>query len=471
MSIFSTLFKICIDIANWFWGLPILFLIGGGGLYISFRLGFIQVRRIKYICSQTFGSMFRKNENGGISSFAAACSALGACIGASNIVGVPLAIALGGPGAIFWMWLIAIVGCATKYTEISLCLKYRTKNSKGEWVGSSYSYIKELFGGKRLGYCIAILGSFLMMIQILPSLGVQSVAATSQLVVFGVEPVVAGVILAVVITLIVFGGIKRISKIMELAVPFMAALYVIGVFIVLIINAGNIVPSLMSIFKYALQPHAAAGGFAGSTVAMAIRWGCARGVYSNEAGFGSAPTAHCAAEVDHPIRQAMWGVFEVIVDTLVICTATALAVLSTGVWQEEGIDSGALAQAAFHSAFGVIGDYFVAICVTLFVITTITMLIFYAERQAEWLFHSVKAASVIRIVALILMLITTFGMELTAIVQLTDFFSVLFIIPNMLAVILLVPQVAELQKEFFNTPGEYYLADIAAKEEKKKRRM
>ena len=467
MNIFSTLFDICIAIANWFWGLPILFLIGGGGLYISFRLGFIQVRKIKYICSQTFGSMFKKNSDGKISSFGAACSALGACIGASNVVGVPVAIALGGPGAIFWMWIIAIVGCATKYTEIALCLKYRTKNSKGEWTGSSYSYIKELFGGKKLGYCIAITGSFLMMLQILPSLGVQSVSAVSQLSVFHVNSSVVGIILTIVITLIVFGGIKRIAKIMELTVPFMAALYVLGVFAILCMNAQNIIPSFVSIFTYALKPYAAVGGFAGSTVAMTIRWGCARGVYSNEAGFGSAPTAHCTAEVDHPIRQAMWGVFEVIVDTLVICTATALAVLSTGVWKETGYDSGALAQAAFHNSFGVLGDYFVAISVTLFVITTVTMLIFYAERQAEWLFHSTKAAFVIRIVALILMLITTFGMELTAIIQLTDFFSVLFIIPNMLAVILLVSQVAELQKEFFNTPGKYYLADVAEKEARK----
>lgn len=453
----------CVTCANWFWGIPVLLLIGVGGLYMSMRLGFPQITKIGYICSQTFGKMFTKAEGDKISPFAAACSALGSAIGASNIVGVPVAIALGGPGAIFWMWILAIVGCCTKYVEIALAMKYRKKNEKGEWVAGSFSYVKELFGGKKLGKAIAVFCAFFTMIAGIPSIATQTLSATAQVAVFGINGTVFGIIVAAIVAVIIFGGIKRIAKVMEKAVPIMATVYILGVLVILALNADNILPSIGSIFVYAFTPHAAVGGFAGSTVALALRWGAARGVYSNEVGFGSAPSAHATAEVDHPIRQAVWGVFEVGVDTLLVCTATALAVLVTDVWKDPAIDSGALGQAAFHQVFGVAGDYFVSICVLLFVITTITVVIFYDERQAEFLFKTPKAGVAWRFIAIATMVIVTFGMELTVMYQLTDFFTGLFIIPNMIAVIWLVPQVVQLQKEYFNTPGKYYLAD---KEEK-----
>lgn len=457
----------CVKCANWFWGLPILILIIGGGLYMSIRLGFPQVTKIGYICSQTFGKMFAKKQGDGVSPFAAACSALGASIGASNIVGVPVAIALGGPGAIFWMWIIAIVGCCTKYVEIALAMKYREKNEAGEWVGGSFSYVKQLFGGKKLGYGIAIFCAFFTMIAGLPSVASQALSAAAQVATFGLDKTVFGVIIAALVGVIVFGGIKRISSVMEKMVPFMAALYMIGVLIIIAMNPGEILPAFGSIFKYAFAPHAAVGGFAGSTMALALRWGGARGVYSNEAGFGSAPIVHCTSNADHPIRQAVWGVFEVSVDTLLVCTATALAVLVTGVWEDPAVDSGALGQAAFHSVFGVAGDYFVAICVFMFVITTITVVIFYDEKQAEFLFKTTKAAVAWRVLSIITMVGVTFGVDLVVMYQLSDFFNALFIIPNMVAVIWLVPQVKTLQQEYFNTPGKYYVADLAEKETKK----
>lgn len=462
----QAIMNFCIACANWFWGLPILVLIIGGGLYMSIRLGFPQVTKVGYICSQTFGKMFSKNTEG-VSPFAAACSALGATVGASNIVGVPVAIAMGGPGAVFWMWIIAIVGCCTKYVEIALAMKYRTKNEKGEWTGGSFSYVKELFGGKKIGYGIAIVCAFFTMIAGLPSVAAQTLSAVSQVAVFGIDGTVFGIIVAAVIGIIIFGGIKRIAVVMEKIVPIMAVIYLAGVLIILCLNAGEIIPSITSIFVYAFTPHAAVGGFAGSTIAMAIRWGGARGVYSNEAGFGSAPVVHCTSNADHPIRQAVWGVFEVGIDTLLICTATALSVLTTGVWKNPDIDSGALGQAAFHTVFGTAGDYFVAICVLLFVITTITVVIFYDEKQAEFLFKTTKAAVAWRVLSLITMVVVTFGMELVVMYQLSDFFNALFIIPNMVAVIWLVPQVVKLQKEYFNTPGKYYLADMEEKKAKK----
>lgn len=254
---------------------------------------------------------------------------------------------------------------------------------------------------------------------------------------------------------------------MEKTVPIMAIIYLVGVLAILVMNYDRIIPSLVNIVKYAFTSHAAFGGFTGSTIALAMRWGIARGVYSNEAGYGTAAIAHSASDVDHPIRQAIWGVFEVGVDTLLVCTATALAVLTTGVWTKEGIDSGALGQAAFGTAFGKFGEIFVAICVLLFVITTIIVVIYYGEKNMQFVFKTAKAGIVWRCVILAAMVFALFGMELTIAYQFIDFFGALKIIPNMLALIWLAPQVVELNKEYFNTPGKYYLADIAEKRAKK----
>jgi AGCS family alanine or glycine:cation symporter len=253
---------------------------------------------------------------------------------------------------------------------------------------------------------------------------------------------------------------------MDLLVPIMAALHIVGALIVIIANIGNLIPATGSIFAYAFRPVAAVGGFAGSTVALCIRWGAARGVYSNEAGFGTAPAAHSSADVDHPIRQACWGIFEVTVDTLVVCTVTALAVLTTGAWQVEGVQSGALAQYAFSSVFGGFGNYFVAICVFLFVFSTIVVLFYYGQRQAEFLF-GVKFSKIWVWVYPVFMIVAAMGAELTLMYMVTDGFLGLIIIPNMIACVALVGQVKKLQDEYFNTPDQYYLADKAAKAAKK----
>ena len=449
---------------NWFWGLPILFLVVGGGIYITIRLGFIQFRKFGYICTQTFGKMFAKTTDGEVSPFSAACAALASSIGASNIVGVPVAIAMGGPGAVFWIWLIALIGCATKYTEVALGVKYREKNELGEWVGGPFYYLRALGGpvGKFLGGFYAI-G---LMIELIPSLASQALSATSQFAIFGVDQMVSGIIIAVLVVVCVAGGFSRVTKVMDLMVPIMAVVYILGAFVVIAINIGNLVPSLISVFVYAFTPHAAVGGFAGSTVALALRWGAARGVYSNEAGFGTAPNAHASSNADHPIRQATWGVFEVTVDTLIVCSVTALTILCSGVWTSEVYEQGALAQAAFNSVFGSFGDIFVAVCVFLFVFSTIVVCVIYGQRQAEFLF-GVKFSLWWRWVYVIFMVVATTGIDLTMMYMITDGFLAAIMVPNMIGLVLLVPQVAELQKEFFNTPGKYYLADVEAKKAKK----
>ncbi len=453
-----------VSFGNWFWGLPILFLIVGGGVFITIRLGFIQFRKFGYICGQTFGKMFAKVEEGQVSPFSAACAALASSIGASNIVGVPAAIVMGGPGAVFWIWLIALIGCATKYAEIAIAIKYRERNAEGEWVGGPFYYLRALGGpvGKFMGGFYA-LG---LMIELVPSLCAQALSATEQFIILGVPQYISGIVVALLVTVVIAGGVQRVTKVTDIVVPVMAVVYMLGALIIIIMNIGNLIPAIGSVFVYAFTPHAAVGGFAGSTVAMALRWGAARGVYSNEAGFGTAPTAHASAEVDHPIRQAVWGVFEVTVDTLLVCTVTALMVLSTGMWTTSEYATGAIAQAAFHNAFGTFGDYFVAISVFLFVFSTLVACAFYGWRQAEFVF-GVTFSKIWRYVYPIGMVAATSGIDLTMMYMITDGFLALIMIPNMIGCILLAGQVAELQKEYFNTPGKYYLADKEAKKAKK----
>lgn len=453
-----------IAFGNWFWGVPILFLIVGGGLYMGLRIGFIQFRRFGYMMSQTFGKMFEKDPSKEISPFAAACTALASTIGASNIVGVPVAIALGGPGAVFWIWLIALIGCGTKYVEVALGVAYREKNEAGEWVGGPFYYCRGWGGpvGKFFGYFYAV-G---LMIELIPSLASQTLSATDQFGIFGVPQLVSGIIIAALTVIIILGGFKRIANTMNILVPIMAAVYLVGALVVIIVNIGNLVPALGSIFAYAFAPHAAVGGFAGSTFALTLRWGAARGVYSNEAGFGTAPAAHSSADVDHPIRQACWGVFEVTVDTLVVCTTTALMVLATGVWTTTEYESGALAQAAFATVFGNFGNYFVAICVFLFVFSTLVSCVYYGQRQAEFLF-GVKFSNVWKFIYPIFFIIAASGMDLTTMYMITDGMLGLIMIPNVITCIILVPQVKKLQDEYFNTPDKYFLADKAAKAAKK----
>lgn len=438
-----------IAISNWFWGWPILILLVGGGVFLTFRLGFYQFRYFGFIMKRTFGTMFKKNDGDGVSPFAAAATALASSIGASNIVGVPVAIAVGGPGAVFWMWMTAFVGMATKFTEVCLGIKYREKNDKGEWVGGPMYYLKAT--GIPV---LSTIFSFMLMIEIAPSISTQTLTYLQNAELLGINKYLAVGVFAVIVGIVVFGGINSVSKFAEKMVPFMAAAYVLGALIVIIVNIDGLIPAFVSIFENAFTPTAAIGGFGGATVMAGIRNGLARGAYSNEAGMGTSPIGHASSNVDIPAEQGIWAVFEIFVDTIVVCTATAMVVLTSGIWTEVGAEQAATMPAmAFQSVLGGIGGPLVAICLMLFVLTTVIVIIFFGEKQAEFLFGP-TAAKVARVIYILFILVVLF-LNLTTLYSLLDFMLALVIIPNMIGVLLLSGEVVKMKDEFFKDPKYY----------------
>ncbi|WRU96509.1 sodium:alanine symporter family protein [Priestia filamentosa] len=444
-------------VSDWIWGLPLIITLTAVGLYMTVLLKFFQFRYPLYIMKQTFGSVFKKPKGEGtVTPLQALTSALSSTIGAANIVGVPAAIMFGGPGAVFWMWVIAIFGMALKFSESVLAVHYREKNREGEYVGGPMYYITKGLKMKWLGIFFA----FALMIEVIPSLMVQgnslagSVAQT-----FSVSPLITGIITSVIIGLIVIGGIKRVGKTTELFVPFMALLYVGAALLVVIIHIDQFPNVLSLIFSSAFQPVAAVGGFVGAALSDIIRWGFARGLYSNEAGFGTAPIAHAAAKTDHPVRQGFWAIVGIFVDTIVVCTATAFVILSTGVWTKMGAskDTDALATVAFTETFGTVGSYIVTISLCFFVLSTALVLVFYGVKQAEFLF-GVKMGHVMKVIYLGAIIVGSVG-GAKVIWSFLDIALASILLPNLLAIVLLSKKVKELKEEFF-TSEQYYLLDI-----------
>lgn len=435
-------------LVDWLWLYPILIILVGGGITMSITLRFFQITKLPFILKETFGKIFKKGEGDGtITPFQAATSALASTIGAANIVGVPLAIATGGPGAIFWMWIIAIFGCALKYSEIILGIKYRVKNENGEYVGGPMYYLKN-------GAKMPILGSlfaFFLMVEIAPSIATQSASIVQTAETINIPPVISGIAVVFIVGLVVYGGIKRISKVTEKLVPFMAIAYFLIALIVVLFSFENIPATFSLIFKGAFNPTAAAGGFAGSVVSATIRTGAARGAYSNEAGMGTSTIAHSAAVTDYPARQALWGVFEVIVDTLCICTITALLVLTTGTWSGVGADkAAAMPSMAIQSVLGTkFGGGFLTICMLMFVLSTLIVIIFYGEKQAEYLF-GLKTSKIVRIIYLCFIMIGALC-KLDNIVVLLDSALACVIATNMIGVIKLRKEVKEESDKFFES--------------------
>ena len=452
-----------VSFSNWLWGTPMLIILVGGSLFLTIRLGFVQFRYFGFAMKETFGKMFAKQEGEGtISPFQAATAALASTIGASNIVGVPVAIAFGGPGAVFWMWLVALIGCGAKFAEIVLGMKYRQKNADGEYVGGPMYYLTNGIKGP-LGKILGILFAFFLMIELAPSIATQALSAVQTASTLNIPGWGVTGLMIILVGLVVFGGISRIGKFAEKMVPFMALLYLFGALIIVIINIGNVPHAFGLIFKHAFTPAAATGGFGGAMVAQAIRWGTARGSYSNEAGMGTAPIAHSGAITDHPVRQAMWGIFEIVVDTLIVCTMTALVVLSSGLWETVPSDQAAtIPSLAFQQLMGEgLGGLIVTISIFLFVLSTVIVVTYYGKTQAEFLFGR-TFGKIMVVVYLISIFMGAYG-GLEATYQFLDIMLATIIIPNMIGLIIMSGQVKELKDEFFSDPKFYNRKDVKEK--------
>lgn len=442
-----------VKLTNAFWGWPILIVLLGWGLLICFRTGFVQIRYLPFILKQTFGRMFSSNVGGegSVSPFQAATAALASSIGAANIVVAPSIIFTAGPGAVFWMWIAAIIGQATKFSEIVLGIKYREKNEDGEYVGGPAYTFKKGIGGT-LGKVMGFLVSFFFMIEILPSITLQTISAAAPLEQLGMSRVVSAIIIAVLVVLVAYGGIKRIAQVTEKMVPIMAAIYIIAGLIVIFTHIDRVPEAFGLIIGGAFNPKAIAGGAAGAGISALIRAGAARGCYSNEAGMGSAPYAHATAVTDHPCRQGMWGIFEVIADTIIVCTISALVVLVTDLYKNpEMQDIGV--ERAFNTAFGQIGTAIIAISLFLFVLSTIIVIVFYAEKQGEYLFGT-AVGKIVRLIACGMVILGGFVSFENAGVFL-DATLGLVVFTNMVGMIILSGELKELVDDFFKNPKYY----------------
>ena len=430
---------------NIVWGPPILILIVGSGLFLSIMTKFFSITKLGYILKNTFLKMFSKEQlgEGEVTAFQAVATALAATVGTGNIAGVATAIASGGPGAVFWMWLAAVFGMTTKFAEVVLAVNFREKTEDGRFVGGPMYYIKNGLGWGWLAAIFAIFGA-------LASFGIGNMTQSNSVALavegsFKVPPLATGIVLAIITGLVIVGGIKRIGAFTEKLVPFMAAIYIIGGLVIIFSNISAVPAAFATIFTSAFTPKAAVGGFIGSTVAQAIRFGVARGVFTNEAGLGSAPIAHAAATTDHPVRQGLWGVFEVFVDTLVICTITALAIVTTGAW-ESGQSGAVLTTLAFDTAIPG-GGYIVTIGLVLFAYSTILGWEYYGERCIEYLIGT-KPIFAYRIIWVVFVVIGAIG-GLDFIWSLADTLNGLMAIPNLIGVLFLSGTVFKLTKEFF----------------------
>lgn len=360
---------------NVVWGIPMLVLLLAVGVYLTVGTGFFQITKFGYAMKNTILAVFRdksvvrSSDHKAISQFQALATALAATVGTGNIVGVATAIAAGGPGAIFWMWVSAFFGMMTKYAEIVLGIYFRHKNEEGEWVGGPMYYIEKGLHQKWLSILFCVFCLF-------ASFGIGSIAqvngiSTAMQSSFHVPEFVTGIIVCALTAVIIIGGMKRIVTVTEKFVPIMALLYIVGALAVIVANYRNILPALSEIFTGAFQLRSVSGGVMGYAIARAMRYGFARGVFSNEAGLGSSVLVHSSVDVKEPVLQGLWGIFEVFFDTIVICTLTALAVLTTGAHAVSGLEGVNITMYAFESVFGRFGSYIVSVGLVLFAFSTL----------------------------------------------------------------------------------------------------
>jgi AGCS family alanine or glycine:cation symporter len=434
-------------LAGYVWGIPSIILLVGTGLYLSVRLGFIQFRGFRHSFQLITGKYDRKGDPGEVTHFQALSAALSATIGTGNIAGVATAIAFGGPGAVFWMWVTAIVGMATKYTSCALALKFRYIHPNGEVSGGPMYTLKNGLKMPRLGAAFAVFA-------LIASFGIGNMVQANS-VVDGLRFIVPrasefkliiGVVIAIAVGLVIIGGIRRIAKVASRIVPFMAVAYCLSALIILVLNIDRIPGAIATILNHALNPWAVGGGAIGS----ALHYGVARGVFSNESGLGSAPMAHAAARTKEPVREGLVAMVGPFIDTIVICTMTALVIIVMGAWGEakpEDLNGAALSAYSFQQALGTPGAWVVGFGLVFFAYSTIIAWSYYGDRSAEYLFGE-KAVLPYRMIYTVLVVVGAY-IPLKLVWNFADIANIFMALPNLISLILLAKLTKEISHDYF----------------------
>ncbi|SHF08828.1 alanine/glycine:cation symporter family protein [Alkalibacter saccharofermentans] len=441
----DSIHEVVTEINSILWGPVMLFLLLGTGVIFTFKLKFIQIRKLKKAFKESFSNVFGKKykaDEDGMSSFQALSTAIAAQVGTGNLAGVATAIAAGGPGAIFWMWISGFFGMGTIFAEAILAQVFK-KREGGTVVGGPAYYIRDGLKNKYLAgfFSVAIILALGFMGNMVQSNSVGEAVSVA----FGIPSLAVGIVVAIIVGMIIIGGIGRIASFTERIVPFMAVIYIVGSLVVVSLNWDSILPSLRMIIYGAFNPQAATGGIIGVTVKEAFRYGIARGLFSNEAGMGSTPHAHAVAKVKHPGQQGLVAMMGVVIDTGVVCTLTAMVILTTGVF-ETGLSGAALTQAGFVEGFGGFGAYFIAVCLFFFALSTIIGWYYFGESNVRYLF-GIKGLMPYRIIVLACIVIGTV-MRVEIVWELADAFNGLMVIPNLIALLGMVSLVVKVVNDF-----------------------
>ncbi len=454
-------------INNVVWGWPALILLGFVGVLMTCLTKFFQLSHLGHWMKNTIGAIFKDKHVTGhtkdrtISQFQSLCTALAATVGTGNIVGVAGAIAVGGPGAVFWMWLIAFFGMMTNYSENVLGILFRRKDAEGEWHGGAMYYLRDGLGAKKdcktIGAVLAALFSFFCL---LASFGIGNMSQVNSIVsnvhtAFGIPTIATGIFLLVAVGAVILGGLKRVASITEKLVPFMVILYLLGTLVIIFMHITTIPAIFVSIFKGAFSLKSATGGVVGAGIATAMKMGFKRGVFSNEAGLGSSVMVHSSSNVKEPVRQGMWGIFEVFADTIVVCTLTALTILSSGLVDldtgmltaaGEAVGSNSLMSESFRMVFGPVGAAFVATAILLFAYSTVLGWSHYGATACRFLLGD-KAVTPYRVLFCVIVLAGSV-MKAQLAWDISDTFNGLMMLPNLVGVLVLSPMVAKCTKNY-----------------------
>ena len=449
----NTIYEVIVNINgainDFVWGVPCLVLLIGTGLYYTIRLGFMQFRHPGFLFKETVVKAFKKKDDadkapGELTSFQAAMTSVGAIVGSGNIAGVATAIVVGGPGAVFWMLIAALIGMATKFAEVTLGVKYRDVREDGSVGGGAMYYLAKGLKQKWLGVLFSILViPYAFVISAVVDTNTIALAVENE---FAVPTWITGVVLAAAACVIIFGGIKRIGRASEIIAPFMGGAYILAGLAVVLLNIGQVPAAIVQIVRGAFDPAAVTGGAIGSMF-VAMRYGVARGIFSNEAGAGTAAMVHCGAKVDHPVEQGLWGAVEVFLDTVLVCLVSALTVVLSGLWNT-GLDGAVLTMEAFEKMLpGKIGSYICLGAILLFGFSCLISFYTYAERGAVFIFGP-KSRFWIKLIWVGMIFIgsqTTLGFAW----DLADTINGMMIIPNLIGLLLLSGEVVKLKKEYF----------------------